>query len=85
MSLVEEIKTAVHSAADTNQKIAMFHFQVLKNASVLGGMNAKAFCEEVSVPISYRTEFTKMLGLARLMNELGVKITSNGTVKLTKS
>ena len=50
----------------------MFHFQVLKNAQELEGMNPEAFCKEINVPISYRTEFTKMIELARLMREQGL-------------
>ena len=77
MGLVEEIKNAVDEAADKNQKIAMFHFQVLKNAGALDGMDGKAFCRELSVPESYGREFSKMLALARLMDEGGVRLTSH--------
>lgn len=72
--MIEEIKTAVHCAAGKGQKIAMFHFQVLKNADELAGMDAKGFCNEISVPETYATEFTKMIALARLMKERGVKL-----------
>ena len=61
--MIEEIKTAIHTAVRTKQKIAMFHFQVLKNAKELEGMNPEAFCREVDVPATYQTEFRKMLGL----------------------
>jgi hypothetical protein len=76
MDQINYIKTAIHTAAAVSQKIAMFHFQVLKNANELQGMNAEAFCKEVAVPASYRTEFTKMIGLARLMEEQGIRLTS---------
>ena len=75
--MIDEIKTAVQAAAGRRQKIAMFHFQVLTNAIKLDGLNAKAFCKEVGVPVSYQTEFQKMISLARLMSELGVSLTSN--------
>lgn len=71
----EEMKTAIHNAAGTNQKIAMFHLQVLKNADSLEGVNAKAFCKELGVPATYATEFQKMLSLARLMKEQGLRLT----------
>ena len=74
---VEQIKAAIHGAAGKSQKIAMFHFQVLKNADELAGINPKGFCEEVSVPVTYATEFTKMIALARLMKQQGVKLISN--------
>ena len=72
--MIEEIKAAIQRAAVKNQKIAMFHFQVLKNADELSGIDPKGFCKEVSVPETYATEFTKMMALARLMKEQGVKI-----------
>jgi hypothetical protein len=71
---IEEIKTAVHKAAGRKQKIAMFHLQVLRHAEELDGVNAKAFCRELAVPETYATEFTKMLSLAKLMKEEGLKI-----------
>ena len=73
--MIDQIKTAVHNAARKNQKIAMFHFQVLKNADQLAGIDPKGFCKEVSVPETYATEFTKMIALARLMKEQGTKLT----------
>jgi hypothetical protein len=72
--VIEQIKTAIHSAAGKHQKIAMFHLQVLKNADQLADINPKGFCEEVSVPATYATEFTKMIALARLMKEQGTKL-----------
>lgn len=41
--MIDDIRAAVHTAAGTNQKIAMFHFQVLKNAKELEGLDPKAF------------------------------------------
>jgi hypothetical protein len=41
--VIDQIKAAVHNAASGKQKIAMFHFQVLKNAKELEGLNAQAF------------------------------------------
>ena len=72
--MIEQIKAAVHGAAATNQKVAMLHFQVLKNADDLEGADPKAFCKEISVSEKYATEFRKMIALARLMKEQGVKI-----------
>jgi len=43
--MIEEIRKAVHDAARRDQKIAMFHFQVLKNAAakVSGGSYGNIF------------------------------------------
>jgi hypothetical protein len=50
---------------------------VLKNADDLKGIDPKAFCKEISVSETYATEFRKMIALARLMKEQGVKLISN--------
>jgi len=70
----EQIKAAIRGAEAKKQKLAMFHFQVLKHADELEGINAKDFCKEVLVPESYATEFTQMIALARLMKEQGSKL-----------
>lgn len=74
--MIEQIKAAIDSAAVTNQKIAMFHFQVLKNADNLAGVDPKMFCRELSVPETYATEFTKMIALARMIKEQGATLIS---------
>jgi hypothetical protein len=74
--MIDQIKTAVHDAARHNQKSAMFHFQVLKNAQELEGVNPVEFCKEIAVPATYQTEFRKMISLARLMKEQGVRLVS---------
>jgi hypothetical protein len=71
---MEKIKSAVHDAVGAKQKISTFHLQILLNANELQGLNAKAVCRELAVPESYATEFTKMLSLARLMEERGVRL-----------
>jgi hypothetical protein len=73
--VIEQIKDAVHTAAIKNQKLAMFHFQVLTNADELAGINPKDFCREISVPTHYATEFTQMMALSRLLREHGIRLT----------
>jgi hypothetical protein len=72
--MIEIIKKAVHNAASANQKMAMFHFQVLKNAPELEGIDPESFCKEIGVPSSYQTEFRKMISLARLMDEQSTRV-----------
>ena len=72
--MIEQIKAAVHRAAGNNQKIAMFHYRVLKNADELEGIDPKGFCKAIPVPETYATEFTKTIALARLMKEQGTKL-----------
>lgn len=70
----EPIKSAVHRAAETKQKMAMFHYQVLKHAHELQGIDPKGFCKELSVPASYAREFEKMIALARVIKQQGERL-----------
>jgi hypothetical protein len=63
--VIEQIKAAVHNATAKNQKLAMFHFQVLKSAAELQGIDPRGLCKEGSVPKSYATEFTQMIAIAK--------------------
>lgn len=72
--MIEEIRRAVHNASLNNQKMAMFHFQVLKHASELDSLDPIAFCHDIDVTESYQTEFRKMLNLARIMRQEGVHL-----------
>lgn len=67
--LIQEIKEAVHHAAESSQKLAMFHFQVLRNATSLENVHPVEFCDAIGVPRSYRIEFRKMLSLALVMRQ----------------
>ncbi|HBB94410.1 MAG TPA: hypothetical protein DC054_03390 [Blastocatellia bacterium] len=73
--MIDDIKAAVHAAAGSKRKSAMFHLQILMHADELRGVDPVAFCEELAVPVTYATEFRKMLGLARLMKEQGIRLT----------
>jgi hypothetical protein len=73
--MIDDIKAAVHDAAWSKRKIAMFHLQILKHANELEGVDPVAFCKELAVPATYATEFRKMLSLARLMKEQGIRLT----------
>jgi hypothetical protein len=73
--MTDDIKAAVHAAAGSKRKIAMFHLQILTHADELEGVDPVAFCKELAVPATYATEFRKMLSLARLMKEQGIRFT----------
>jgi hypothetical protein len=70
----DKIRQAIESASRDGQKMAMFHYQVLANAAEVRSADPGEFCRAVGVPASYATEFRKMLGLARLMQERGVRL-----------
>ena len=73
--MTDDIKAAVHAAAGSKRKSAMFHLQILLHADELRDVDSVAFCKELAVPASYATEFRKMLNLARLMKEQGIRFT----------
>ena len=54
-AVIEEIQEAIRDAARGGQKMAMFHFQVLKNAAALEGTDPQPFCREIDVPETYQT------------------------------
>lgn len=72
--MLDAIKKAIHDAALGNQKMAMFHFQVLKNAAALEDIEPLSFCDQVGVPKTYQTEFRKMLSLARVIRQQGLRL-----------
>lgn len=72
--MIEQIKQAIQEAEVSGQKMAMFHFQVLKNANALETTAPKLFCKQVGAPESYATEFRKMLSLARVIRQQGLHI-----------
>ena len=72
--MYDRIREAIEAAARDEQKMAMFHYQVLSNAKSLDPADADEFCRAVGVPLTYKTEFRKMLNLARVMREQGVEL-----------
>ena len=74
MTINVEIAQYVREAAKYGNKIAMFHFQILKNASRLEDVDPIEFCRNIGVPESYATEFRKMISLARIIQEQGYQL-----------
>jgi hypothetical protein len=72
--MYNEISAKVHDAATKNNKIAMFHLQVLIHAHELQTTDPIEFCRAVKVPESYATEFRKMLSLSRALRDEGLSI-----------
>jgi len=72
--MYEKMNEAIRAATDNGQKMAMFHYQVLTHAAELQSADPAEFCRVVGVHKSFATEFRKMLALARLMREQGVKL-----------
>ena len=75
MAIVEKIAKDIRDASTENNKSVMFHFSVLMYANELRGLDPVEFCHEVGVPESFKTEFRKMIKLARFITQKGMKIT----------
>jgi hypothetical protein len=66
----KRIKGAINGSP-RNAYVAELHAQVLKYAGELQNVTGKEFCHEIGIPVSYGTEFSKMLKLAsRLKSSL---------------
>ncbi len=73
--MYEEIAKRIAEGYDNGNMTAVFHFQVLKNAHLLTGVDPIEFCKRVGVKDSYQAEFRKMINVAKLMAQLGVELT----------
>ena len=72
--MYDEIARQIRLAEANGRKVAMFHYQVLKNARMLDKEDPIEFCHAVGMNESYAIEFRKMINLARLMEEKGEHI-----------
>ncbi|MDE3016037.1 MAG: hypothetical protein KGI29_03845 [Pseudomonadota bacterium] len=69
--IAHKIKTA-----ENGKRVATIHYQALKNAKELEGIDLDIFCKEANIAKSYGTEIRKMISLHKFMSEIGAKITS---------
>ena len=74
MDIIQTIKQDLKKAAEDKHKIAAFHSSVLLHADSLSDFDPAEFCRLVEVPATYKTEFLKMLAVARRLDELGYSI-----------
>lgn len=77
--MYEEIAKRIAEGYDNRNMTAVFHFQVLKNAHLLAGVDPIEFCKRVGVQESYQAEYRKMMSVAKLMAQLGVELTEKIT------
>lgn len=71
--MIENVRNEVHVAALDNQKLAMFHFQVLSNVDELKDIDPEYFCRGINVPKGYVIEFQQMINLTRIMDQRGFR------------
>lgn len=67
MDIIENIKQQILKAEKRKEKTTMFHYQVLVNAEQIKDYEPEEFCKLVNMPISFATEFRKMISLAKMM------------------
>jgi len=72
--MFDEMTREIADAAAVRRKAVMIHFQVLKNADRLKGMDAVEFCRNVGIEDVWATEFKKMINLAALLAEQGFEL-----------
>jgi hypothetical protein len=73
MDMLTKIAQEIQKA-DQGKRVAMIHYQALKNAEQLAGHDLSLFCKEAGISETYITEIAKMISLKRFMNEIGAKI-----------
>lgn len=71
---VDKIATKIKEAELKKNKIAMFHFQTLIHADEFKRVDAIQFCNDVGVPVSYATEFRKMISLSQMIKHEGYQL-----------
>ena len=72
--LMASIRTKIDKATESDERTAMFHFQVFLHAPELESVNATAFCKSLGMTETFKTEFRKMLNLRRMLAKQGYKL-----------
>lgn len=67
MDIIEKIKQDIIKAEKKKEKTTMFHYQVLINAEEIKNYDPEEFCKLINMPVSFATEFRKMISLAQMM------------------
>ncbi len=73
MDLISQMRAEIADAEQRKKKMAMFLYQILINANQLQEIGADELCKQMGVRESYKVDVVKMLNVAKLMKERGVK------------
>lgn len=71
--LADKIKQAVDSS-DRQFWTAELHLQIIKYAHEMKTLTGKEFCEQLGIPFSYGTEFSKMKKIADRLIQAGLDV-----------
>lgn len=69
----KSIKAAIEGSP-RNAYVVELHAQILKHAARLRDVNGKDFCSALRIPVSYATEFSKMMKLADRLKSRGLDL-----------
>ncbi|WP_210234757.1 hypothetical protein [Methylorubrum sp. Q1] len=69
--MFDKIKKAIDTSP-RNAYTAELHLQIIKYADHLDGVSGKEFCDLLSLPASYSTEYTKMIKIAPRLRKAGL-------------
>ena len=71
--LAQSMKNAINDAP-RNAYVAELHLQVIKHSQELCNVSGLEFCEALQIPVSYGTEFKKMLKIAPRLIGAGLDV-----------
>ncbi|MGO1120256.1 HTH-like domain-containing protein [Rhodovibrionaceae bacterium A322] len=69
----EKIKLTI-DASPRNAYVAELHLQVIKYSDELQNVTGKEFCEQIGIPPSFGTEFSKMRKIASRLISAGLDV-----------
>lgn len=72
--IAKSIKTAINGSP-RKAYVVELHAQILKYAAYLQNISGKEFCAALEIPISYATEYGKMMKLAHRLEKAGLDTT----------
>ena len=69
-----KIKTEIENASESDERTAMFHFQIFMNANKLQDVSARDFCKAIGMHETFKVEYKKMLNLRQMLAKQGYAI-----------
>ena len=74
INLALKIREEIEKASESDERTAMFHFQIFLNASELQDVSARDFCKALGMHETFKTEYTKMLNLRKMLTKQGYSV-----------
>ena len=74
MELALKISKEIEKASESDERTAMFHFQIFFNADELKDVSARDFCKAVGMQETFKVEYKKMLNLREMLAKQGYTV-----------